>query len=65
MENYCVCCGEIVPEGRMVCPLCEAKCAEQRPHRPKQMEGGKCAFHRIRNSGKGQRNGFAHLSSEV
>ncbi len=49
----------------MVCPLCEAKCAEQRPHRPKQMEGGKCAFHRIRNSGKGQRNGFAHLSSEV
>lgn len=23
MENYCVCCGEVIPEGRMVCPLCE------------------------------------------
>lgn len=23
MENRCVCCGEIIPEGRMVCPKCE------------------------------------------
>lgn len=23
MENRCVCCGEIIPEGRMVCPNCE------------------------------------------
>lgn len=23
MEDYCVCCGAIVPEGRMVCPQCE------------------------------------------
>lgn len=23
MENRCVCCGAIIPEGRMVCPLCE------------------------------------------
>lgn len=23
MENRCVCCGEIVPEGRWVCPQCE------------------------------------------
>lgn len=22
--DRCVCCGEIVPEGRMVCPVCEA-----------------------------------------
>lgn len=21
--EYCVCCGEIIPEGRMVCPRCE------------------------------------------
>lgn len=21
--NRCVCCGEIIPEGRMVCPICE------------------------------------------
>lgn len=24
MSNYCVCCGEEIPEGRMVCPSCEA-----------------------------------------
>lgn len=23
--DRCVCCGEIVPEGRMVCPQCEFK----------------------------------------
>lgn len=23
MENKCVCCGNIIPEGRMVCPGCE------------------------------------------
>lgn len=23
MEDRCVCCGAIVPEGRMVCPMCE------------------------------------------
>lgn len=22
-EDRCVCCGAIVPEGRMVCPICE------------------------------------------
>lgn len=27
MEERCVCCGEIIPEGRMVCPICEGKCA--------------------------------------
>ena len=21
--DYCVCCGRYVPEGRMVCPICE------------------------------------------
>ena len=24
MMNSCVCCGEIIPEGRQVCPNCEA-----------------------------------------
>jgi hypothetical protein len=23
MENYCVMCGEIIPEGRLICPNCE------------------------------------------
>lgn len=21
--NFCVCCGAVIPEGRMVCPICE------------------------------------------
>lgn len=25
MVDRCVCCGEIVPEGRQVCPSCERK----------------------------------------
>lgn len=25
MENRCVCCGDIIPEGRQVCPNCEYK----------------------------------------
>lgn len=25
MNDRCVCCGEIIPEGRMVCPSCEKK----------------------------------------
>ena len=28
MENRCVCCGAIVPEGRMVCPICEMEADE-------------------------------------
>lgn len=25
MEERCICCGDIIPEGRQVCPACEAK----------------------------------------
>lgn len=28
-ENRCVCCGAVIPEGRMVCPACERKAAEK------------------------------------
>ena len=24
-DNRCVCCGDVIPEGRMVCPNCEEK----------------------------------------
>lgn len=34
--DRCVCCGEIVPEGRMVCPQCEYKAKESKNERPKQ-----------------------------
>ena len=26
-DNRCVCCGDIIPEGRQVCPVCEMKFA--------------------------------------
>ncbi len=32
MENYCVVCGTIIPEGRMVCPICEEKVIRQSKH---------------------------------
>lgn len=28
MAERCVCCGEIIPEGRQVCPNCEHKAKE-------------------------------------
>ena len=28
MIDACVCCGAYVPEGRMICPQCEAKSNE-------------------------------------
>ena len=24
-SNFCICCGEEIPEGRMVCPSCEKR----------------------------------------
>lgn len=24
--DRCICCGEIVPEGRQICPQCERRC---------------------------------------
>lgn len=28
MIERCICCGEIIPEGRQVCPSCEAAAKE-------------------------------------
>ena len=39
MDNYCVICGKIIPEGRMVCPVCEKKIREQRRIRFGDEEG--------------------------
>lgn len=36
-DNLCVCCGEIIPEGKQVCPSCEGKVTKCK-HRKK------CAF---------------------
>nr|DAU49567.1 MAG TPA: zinc binding protein [Caudoviricetes sp.] len=28
MNNTCICCGAIIPEGRQVCPQCERRWPE-------------------------------------
>lgn len=30
MVERCVCCGEMIPEGRMVCLMCEKRSSERR-----------------------------------
>ena len=32
MENRCIVCGEIIPEGREVCPNCEAGQKPEQEH---------------------------------
>lgn len=33
MPDRCICCGEIIPEGRMVCPNCEEGVTNQNKKR--------------------------------
>jgi len=42
-EDRCICCGDIVPEGRMVCPNCEKPKKPRRCNYPE--ESPYCAFH--------------------
>lgn len=37
-ENRCVCCGEVVPEGRMVCPVCENNARRNKDMNEKQVD---------------------------
>ena len=32
MEDRCICCGTVVPEGQMVCPICIAHVGEENEH---------------------------------
>ena len=29
-ENRCIACGELIPEGRMICPTCESKALDEK-----------------------------------
>ena len=31
MDNTCICCGAIIPEGRQICPQCEDDLANYKP----------------------------------
>lgn len=47
MRDNCVCCGECVPEGRMVCPNCEAAAI-----RGTDKKSAICAYLREHHTGK-------------
>lgn len=34
-DNTCVCCGVQIPEGRMICPICEHKDKEENKNEKK------------------------------
>ncbi len=38
MSNYCVCCGEEIPEGMMVCPLCIEKVNQKDEEKDKEKD---------------------------
>lgn len=38
-EDRCVCCGEIIPEGRMVCPNCLVTVKEGEGHEKEKAAG--------------------------
>lgn len=39
MEDRCICCGEVIPEGRMVCPSCESGKIPAKNTRPVENNG--------------------------
>ena len=39
MSDTCICCGQIVPEGRMVCPICEAAWIPPAKHERREESG--------------------------
>lgn len=45
-EDRCLYCGEIIPEGRMICPLCEKKLMEDKKEMLVKLDAG--AFEPIR-----------------
>ena len=47
MEDRCVICGEIVPEGTHVCKKCQNKCDEMLPKMVKQAKKDKLDWYMI------------------
>lgn len=49
MEDRCVCCGAVVPEGWMVCPICAARETpkDQSAHKQSQGKGLAILFQRL------------------
>lgn len=63
MDNRCVCCGAIIPEGRMVCPICEMDADEGAVMGRLEGEeyGGRCAQKNRRKAGRNGKAAVCHL----
>ena len=48
MENRCVCCGDVIPEGRMVCEECEID-AEEKVLLNRTLQNAACKTYRPRH----------------
>lgn len=46
MQDYCVACGNPVPEGQMVCYECLNQCGLEQPQRREPIEEGDLICHR-------------------
>jgi len=54
MEDRCVMCGEIIPEGRMVCPVCEERVLTRKGERRQRGNTGHI-LPSVRGRNEGQR----------
>ena len=63
MENRCVCCGAIIPEGRMVCPMCEMSADEGDAQNwlKEEEHGGQSASSNRRKTGRNGKAAVCHL----
>ena len=63
MENRCVCCGAIIPEGRMVCPICEMDADEGDAQNWLKEEeyGGHCPLSNGLKTGRNGKAAVCHL----
>lgn len=63
MDNFCVCCGDIIPEGRMVCPMCEMAAEEGNVvcRMGGEEYGGRCTQKNRRKTGRNGKTAVCHL----
>lgn len=63
MDNFCVCCGAIIPEGRMVCPMCEMAADEGNAKNwlKEEEHGRQSASVNRRKTGRNEKAAVRHL----
>lgn len=57
MEDRCVMCGEIIPEGRMVCPVCEERVLTRKGEQTMKARTNGCNHSRGQSTAEGVGSG--------